>query len=636
MNYNRTLIALGVWLSVAALFLWATPVTQAGPTGGVVNTCDDATLTAALSGGGLVTFNCGPATLTVTSYKTIANNTTIDGSNNGNPLTLTAASGIWLFYINAGKALTLTNVTIANTNNGTSAIYNSGGQLDISHSHFYTNQGGAIYSNGPTTVTQSVFSGATSNAALLMGPLFPLSVSNSQFFSNTAGAISAQGPTTIDNSQIDYNMTPVNNGAVDMRYSTGGPLTITNSSFISNSGGAIVSYGGNTYINSTNFMSNTITNGYGPALWFQNSSPSDAVQVLNSTFQGNVGGAISTNATNGTFNIANTQFIDNSGGDGAADIRYMSGVTITNSSFVGNSSTYNNWPGALTLTTPAWISGTSFIDNMGPQGGAFYMSANQQPLSVYITNTQFLTNTSTTYDGGAIRAYSGNLNLSDVTVSNNRTLGSGAYGGGIWADDPTGMVNIDHSLFYSNTASTTGQGGAMYLYGSASIVNTTIYSNSAYYGGGIYAAHGVTLTNVTLANNTASGANVGGNLQVTGLTPGAMVNTIVAGGSPKNCVGNPTSLGYNISSDSSCVFTGTQDLNSTNPLLGPFQNNGGSTNTLMPTALSPAVNAGSNAHCPTDDQRGVARPVAGICDIGAVESPFTTVLRHLYLPLILR
>ncbi len=53
---------------------------------------------------------------------------------------------------------------------------------------------------------------------------------------------------------------------------------------------------------------------------------------------------------------------------------------------------------------------------------------------------------------------------------------------------------------------------------------------------------------------------------------------------------------------------------------------GGPTQTMVPRPASPAVNAipigSSGGLCPssgTTDQRGIARPQAGACDIGSVE-----------------
>ncbi len=56
------------------------------------------------------------------------------------------------------------------------------------------------------------------------------------------------------------------------------------------------------------------------------------------------------------------------------------------------------------------------------------------------------------------------------------------------------------------------------------------------------------------------------------------------------------------------------------PLLGPLQNDGGSTQTQVPLVGSPAI-----------DQRGWHRPIGLSCDIGAVEAGLPV-----YLPLIQR
>jgi hypothetical protein len=47
--------------------------------------------------------------------------------------------------------------------------------------------------------------------------------------------------------------------------------------------------------------------------------------------------------------------------------------------------------------------------------------------------------------------------------------------------------------------------------------------------------------------------------------------------------------------------------------------NGGPTQTHLPMPNSPAINAGHTGSCPATDQRGYLRPIADICDIGAVD-----------------
>ena len=79
-------------------------------------------------------------------------------------------------------------------------------------------------------------------------------------------------------------------------------------------------------------------------------------------------------------------------------------------------------------------------------------------------------------------------------------------------------------------------------------------------------------------------------------------------------------MGHNLASDASCAFGGTGDLNSTNLLLDPLANNGGSTMTHALLPGSPAIDAVPLASCTVStDQRGESRPQGAACDIGAFE-----------------
>jgi hypothetical protein len=90
-----------------------------------------------------------------------------------------------------------------------------------------------------------------------------------------------------------------------------------------------------------------------------------------------------------------------------------------------------------------------------------------------------------------------------------------------------------------------------------------------------------------------------------------------------------TSKGYNLSSDNTCNFNDTGDLNNTDPKLGQFGTYGGPTQTIPLLSGSPAIDAGNPSGC-TDgkghllktDQRGKPRPDkedTGGCDMGAYE-----------------
>jgi uncharacterized repeat protein (TIGR01451 family) len=99
----------------------------------------------------------------------------------------------------------------------------------------------------------------------------------------------------------------------------------------------------------------------------------------------------------------------------------------------------------------------------------------------------------------------------------------------------------------------------------------------------------------------------------------SIVSNNVSDNVPGNCflVKALTSLGHNLESDNSCGFSAGGDLVDTNPNLGLLADNGGPTQTHALLLPSKAINAATS--CATLDQRGVSRPVASQCDIGAYE-----------------
>jgi hypothetical protein len=166
--------------------------------------------------------------------------------------------------------------------------------------------------------------------------------------------------------------------------------------------------------------------------------------------------------------------------------------------------------------------------------------------------------------------------------------------------------------------------------GALLLTNVTLTENSATSGGGIYNAENtqnpLELTNTTILSNTNQPASPGAGMLNVG-SPLLLKNTLVAfNGTQGNCAGSISSAGHNLTSDATCSFTNTGDLTNTNPLLGPLQDNGGvifayggaaPSYALLPG--SPAINGGTNAGCPTVDQRGLTRPHGPRCDIGAFE-----------------
>jgi len=243
--------------------------------------------------------------------------------------------------------------------------------------------------------------------------------------------------------------------------------------------------------------------------------------------------------------------------------------------------------------------------------------------------------------GGVINA--GTLTITNCTISGNGDrLGGGVYN--------LGTLSIFDTTISGNSAVVGG--GGIANGGILELVNSTIQGNvAAGYivsgggfkpptGGGIDNFGTSTITNTTIANNAAIFAPPVGPCHIFGpcyeygmeiAGPITIENSIVATVYPEglNCNGVINSEGYNLSSDNTCNFNKAGDLNDTDPKLGPFQNNGGPTQTMALLAGSPAIDAGNPSGC-TDgaghllktDQRGMPRPDkedSGGCDMGAYE-----------------
>jgi CSLREA domain-containing protein len=262
---------------------------------------------------------------------------------------------------------------------------------------------------------------------------------------------------------------------------------------------------------------------------------------------------------------------------------------------------------------------------------------------------------SSSFHGGAGVLSWGRVELYNVIVENNTTSGTSAgdVGGGLCLGCGlgTGSGYLENVIIHTNTAQ---RGGGVFSNRPLTITASSIISNTAAVAGGAIVNYdALALTNVTVSNNIA-GNNTGGILHVgsslsvlnstishnTGAgihfkVEATIKNTIIAGNSPGgNCfiLAAPTSQGHNLSSDASCAsaFTASGDLNNVDPQLGPLQQNGGPTPTRALPLTSPAVNAGTNSGCPATDQRGIARPQAGTCDIGAYE----LVVQRVFVPIV--
>lgn len=249
------------------------------------------------------------------------------------------------------------------------------------------------------------------------------------------------------------------------------------------------------------------------------------------------------------------------------------------------------------------------------------------------------------------------LDLHDVTISGGKIspiLATG-LGGGIH-NNKGGTVTIANSTLSGNRATF---GGAIRNFGRMTITNSTLSGNNGTTGGAILNTGGstLTITNSTLSGNSANEAGAiinAGALTLINSTLSAnfagfkgsailsqsgtltLENTIISGnrGAP-DVWGNFNSLGYNIIGDVGSATGFMHGVNGDlvggggNPvidaLLGPLQDNGGTTFTHALLAGSPAIDAGNNSGVPATDQRGFPRIIDGdldgtaTIDIGAFE-----------------
>jgi hypothetical protein len=183
------------------------------------------------------------------------------------------------------------------------------------------------------------------------------------------------------------------------------------------------------------------------------------------------------------------------------------------------------------------------------------------------------------------------------------------------SDGGSYVVDIDRSVIAFNNAGS-GYGGGVYNPGgSVSITNSTIANNTAGIGAGISSLNAM-LSNVTLANNTGTGD--GSTLNV----PGAVLNhSILAGTCTTGDHASPDSAGSLESPGFSCSLSVTKGnkvgVSAANLNLAPLANNGGLTPTMLPNPGSYAIGAGGDG-CGPVDQRDYIRTTA--CDIGAVQA----------------
>jgi len=643
---------------------------------------------AAASSGDTIVFNIagdGPHTIILTSEQiTIDKNLTISGpgaaqltvarSNEGGP-------NFRIFQITAGTTVTIDGLTVSNgradDDEEGGGIYNQG-TLNLTSSTISGNSasegyGGGIYNSGTLNLTSSTISG---NSALSL--LFPdgggiynergtLTLTSSTISGNSAyrsggGIYDWLGTLTIINSTISGNTATDGGGGIS---SLGGTVNLTSSTISGNTAsfaGGIYNNQGTLNLTSSTVSGNTASgsgNSGGPGGGIGHFS---TLNLTSSIVAGNSGGDISGSIASSTYSLT-------SGDPKLGPLADNGGLTQTMALLPGSPALNAGGPtcpatdqrGVARPQGPACDIGayesTIFVVTNTADSGAgslrqAILDANARVDPDIITFASDVTGTITlesalpTIDkhltiigpGAGALAISGNnlyrvfeiaagttVTIDGLTISNGRA----SDGGGI---RNSGTLTITSSTINGNTA--TNYGGGIYNSGTLNLTSSTISDNTAFSGGGIMSYEAIlNLISSTVSGNTADVVggiyNFVGTLNLTSSTISGNSSDVFAGGILNTISGalNLTSsivagnIGGNLYGT---VSTGANNLIDVDPLLGALTNNGGPTQTMLPSPGSPAIDAGG-ATCPEFDQRGVARPQGTACDIGAVEVRLPTI-----------
>ncbi len=594
---------------------------------GDLDITDDLTITGAgasttiIDAGGMTTdpdrvFDFGPGTSAdeniAISDVTITNGDAGDSHDGG---------GIW--HRSVYGTVALTRCTITNNSawdGGGIAAY---GELNLAYCTVSGNtaigDGGGLRASAPATIADSTFTGNSADDegggiwSIVDATLTDTTINGNSAALDGGGIWFMYGSLALTNTTISENTAEENGGGV---YSTG-ELQIADSTVYDNSawrGSGIYQTGGNATLTYT-LVAGNIAGVQGGGIYVQDGELAMSHCEVNNNEAGTRGGGIAI-MDGGSADITGSTISQNSSSSGGglyvgAEVRDAS-LVLGSSVVSDNDSLLGGGICVFSSKSTANATGSEISSNSGLMGGGLYNAGTSMLTDCLVTDN------SSYADGGGIYNYWNLVDLSNTAVSGNSAASNG--GGICNAEEATLILG---RCTISENSSDSGDGGGIFNDGSADLSNSTISGNSANTGGAVSSAGAAALTNVTVAwNSTTSGGALdtrdGGDI--------TLKNTIVA--NPPHgadCSSNVVTRGYNIDTDGTCNLTYFGDLPSTDPKIGPLQDNGGPTLTHALLETSPAIDAGDNSVGLTTDQRGFPRPVAGgygclrTTDIGAYE-----------------
>lgn len=346
--------------------------------------------------------------------------------------------------------------------------------------------------------------------------------------------------------------------------------------------------------------------------------------LTDSTFDGNTGGeedqflqtdvdpGASTIETGNNLIMTRCTVTNASGGTPVSAGRPLGTVTVIDSTFEDNVAT-NPGPspsgaGALSSPSTTTISGSSFINNRGPDQGAVAIFNNAT-----ITDSTFIDNAST--DGTTART--GAVELVEESIVDRcefRGNSTARNGGGLWFTQGSRVTNC---VFVGNSAE---NGGGLYIDddvpigGITRVINCTFNANTATTGGGIFRnANGTNDPTVEIRNTI-----LWGNTDSVGTLSGQIAGTALPG----------LDVAFSLVEDPASSFGGAGMLYADPLFLDPTNGD------VRIEINSPARETGDNAALDldgdsvvdiTEDLPGGARvqgPGGGTVDMGAYEECF--------------
>jgi len=590
------------------------------------------------SGGDIYEGDGGTVNLTL-SGTTITGGTATgsSGSEGGGGIYINSDSALW-----TDPGTTFSNSTAAYEGG---AIFNNDGQVFVGGSTFSGNSaaslGGAVYQDGGYVGDAAHYTNNSSPDGGVFYNDFTMSDTGGTYSGNTTGSTTPadsygnvmdnEDSATVSNATVTGSSATATNEVYGGAFYNDDQLALDNVS-VSNStnrsdggdvyGGVVanddnLSVSGLTVSNVTNGASGVNTYIEGGAVYNDSSASVTGLTVsgITDTADGSklFGGAVS-NESGGTYDdvqITGTAASSNSELEGGAI--YTDAETGLNNVSIGSTIETAGGVdvyGALATDSQTTVNGLSItgttVNDVGSGGG-------------YVDGGGW-------YNGDETSAT--NVQILDTSITADDNVQGGAF-----SNDGDGTT-ITNGTFARTTSNAVGSGNAdgsiAYLEEPMTLTNVTMADNTASVPAasdayGIYLDDKIQFVNDTIANNALTpvggsfGANAGGFGFESGYTE-SLLNTIVQFNGVPNCTagGIFASSGGNIDSGSTCGFTLPSDQQNTNPMVNPLANNGGAVQTAALMPGSPAIGRGVSAGCPSADARGVVRPV-GQCDVGAFQ-----------------